>query len=77
MQKAKFVKEIVVTDPDSGGEVHLSVFKHENGGMFAIDSSFIEQCRPDEGDLIPDPFADLPDDVFKYNDGDMAVMLIE
>ena len=56
---AKFVKEIVVTDPDSNAPVELSVFKHDNGGMFAIDSSYIVQVLPEEGDCwIPDPFSD-------------------
>jgi len=60
MKKAKFVREITVIDPDSKGEVSLSVFKHDNGGMFALDSSFIEQVLPEEGDecWIPDPFND-------------------
>jgi|ERR1035437_1412609 hypothetical protein len=54
---AKFVKEITVVDPDSKGEVELSVFKHQNGGMFAIDSSFLAQACGDDDDLvIPDPF---------------------
>jgi hypothetical protein len=76
MNTAKFVKEIVVIDPDSKGEVSLSVFKHENGGMFALDNSYIEQVLPEEGECpIPDPFAELPDDVFKYNDGDNIVNL--
>lgn len=59
MNTAKFVEEISVTDPDSQGIVELSVFKHENGGMFAIDSSYIEQVLPEEGDcFIADPFSE-------------------
>jgi len=62
MRNAKFVKEIVVIDPDSKGEVSLSVFKHENGGMFALDSSYIVQVLPEEGDCtIPDPFNEFDD----------------
>ena len=64
--KAKFVREITVIDPDTLGEVQLAVYKHENGGMFAIDSSFIDQVladRADDGETeylsIPDPFAEL------------------
>jgi hypothetical protein len=54
---AKFVKEITVVDPDSKGEVELSVFKHERGGMFAIDSSFLDQVSDDDDDpVIADPF---------------------
>jgi hypothetical protein len=57
-----YVKEVTVIDPDSKWEVELSVFKHSNGGMFAIDSSFIVQCMgPDDEDddtplEIQDPF---------------------
>lgn len=55
---AKFIKEIVVVDPDSGGDVAIAVFKHnQSGGMFAIDSSFIEQCTDDEEPaMVADPF---------------------
>ena len=57
MKKAYFVKEITVIDPDSKGEVELSVFKSDNGGMFAIDSSWIEQCTDEDDDpIIRDPF---------------------
>jgi hypothetical protein len=58
---AKFVAEIVVTDPDSGGLVEVEIYKHENGGMFGMDSSFLDQCvNTDEFDrpIIPDPFSD-------------------
>jgi hypothetical protein len=72
--RAKFVKEIGVIDPDTKGEVHLAVYKHENGGMFAIDSSFVEQKDPhgcpDEEDEITtavyDPFADFGDPTTLY-----------
>lgn len=55
---AKFIKEITVVDPDSGGDVAIAVFKHnQSGGMFAIDSSFLEQCTDeDEAAMIADPF---------------------
>jgi len=58
VNSAKFVKEIVVVDPDSGGDVALAVFKHNQaGGMFAVDSSFIDQCTDeDEPAMIADPF---------------------
>jgi lysophospholipid acyltransferase (LPLAT)-like uncharacterized protein len=61
MNKAKFVKEITVTDPDTKNEVNLTVYKHEGGGLFAIDSSFLDQCiNTDDYDrvIIPDPFSD-------------------
>lgn len=48
--RAKFVKEITVEDPDTGAPIEMEVYKHENGGMFAIDSSFLDQVAPDEGD---------------------------
>jgi hypothetical protein len=72
--RAKFVKEIVAIDPDTKGEVHMAVYKHENGGMFAIDSSFVEQADPhgcpDENDEITtaiyDPFADFGDPTTLY-----------
>lgn len=71
MNRAKFVKEIVVIDPDSKGEVAMSVFKHEGGGMFALDSSYIEQVLPEEGDcIIPDPFYEAPDESLRRDDDD-------
>jgi len=68
--RAKFVKEIVIQDPDTDGTVALAVYKHENGGMFAIDSSFIEQCREDMYDAIYDPFADMgePEELYLEED---------
>lgn len=54
---AKFVEEVTVVDPDTKGEVELSVFKHQNGGMFAIDSSFLIQVSDEDDDpVIADPF---------------------
>jgi hypothetical protein len=72
--RAKFVKEITVVDPDTKGEVKMEVYKHEGGGMFAIDSSFVEQNDPhgcpDEDDEITtaiyDPFADFGDPTTLY-----------
>lgn len=61
MKTAKFVNQIIVIDPDTQGEVELEVYKHENGGMFAMDASFIDQCiDSDDYDrtIIPDPFSD-------------------
>jgi len=54
--KAKFITTVYVVDPDFDGDVELSVFKHENGGIFAIDSSFLDQTLCDHEDKIPDPF---------------------
>ena len=57
MNEAQFTIEIMVTDPDSKLPVELSVFKHEGGGMFAIDSSYLIQEFEDDLDpVIPDPF---------------------
>lgn len=71
--EAKFVNEITVIDPDTKGEVQLAVYKHENGGMFAIDSSYLEQVATEHETedcyVIPDPFANIdePTLVFLYN----------
>jgi len=51
---ANFILEITVIDPDTNLPVELSVFKHENGGIFAIDSSYYEQVVNEEG-IIQDP----------------------
>jgi hypothetical protein len=54
---AEYVKEVTVKDPDSKAPVEMTVFKHEGGGMFAIDSSYLDQCFDDDQDpRIPDPF---------------------
>jgi hypothetical protein len=70
MQISKFVNQITVIDPDTKGEVQLEVYKHPNGGMFAMDSSFLEQCTDDdEYPIIPDPFSDAT--------GESVVMLTD
>lgn len=39
-----YIDELCVTDPDSGDDVHVEVWKcMDSGGIFAIDSSFLEQ----------------------------------
>jgi len=77
MRKAKFVEEITVIDPDTKGEVQLEVWKHENGGMFAIDSSYLDQCTDPEYPVIPDPFYNEPDSSLKSDDDtDNLVMLV-
>jgi hypothetical protein len=55
MTKATYVKDFTVTDPENGGEVEMTLFKHEDGGMFAIDASFIDQVLDDEDPFIQDP----------------------
>ncbi len=51
--KAKFITEVSVVDPDSKGEVHLEIWKDpESGGIFAIDSSYLDQVT----DRVLSPF---------------------
>ena len=72
--RAKFVREITVIDPDTKNEITLAVYKHENGGMLAMDSSYIEQIDPhgcpDEDyeitTAIYDPFAEFGDPTTLY-----------
>lgn len=60
MNEAKFVTQVIVVDPDTKGTVQLDVYKHENGGMFAMDSSFLEQNFEDDTDpVIADPFEEI------------------
>jgi len=62
--RAKFVKEITVEDPDTGSPIEMEVYKHENGGMFAIDSSYLDQVAEEvesfgetPSAIIMDPFS--------------------
>lgn len=57
MSKAKFVTEVTVIDPDTKLPVEVSIYKHEGGGMFGVDSSYIEQVLDDEEPSVPDPFS--------------------
>jgi len=58
INNAKLVCQVTVIDPDSKGEVDMSVYKHENGGMFAVDSSYLEQvCDEDSYPVVPDVFS--------------------
>jgi metal-dependent HD superfamily phosphatase/phosphodiesterase len=57
MRNAKFVTEISIIDPDSKEPVDIEVYKHPNGGIFAIDSSYLEQNYDDDvNPNITDPF---------------------
>ena len=59
MNTAKYVTEITVKDPDTGNDVEMEVYKHENGGMFAIDSSYLDQNFEDgTNPTVPDLFSD-------------------
>jgi hypothetical protein len=59
INNAKLVCQVTVIDPDSKGEVQMEVYKHEgSGGMFAIDSSYIEQCCDEDSyPVVPDVFS--------------------
>ena len=61
MKKAIWIDKVTVTDPETQLPVDIEIYKHKNGGMFGIDSSFIEQVIDDEDDVIPDPFSDMTD----------------
>ena len=50
MTQANFVKEVVVTDPDSKAEVEMSVFKHSNtmihiNGHFNLDFYYLNSSK--------------------------------
>ena len=51
--KAHFVKEITVIDPDTGGDVEVLIFKEEGGGMFGVDSSYVDYT---DGKIVQSPF---------------------
>jgi len=76
MNKARFVMEVQVNDPDHPSlMVDVSIYKHENGGMFGMDSSYIEQLDgiSDDDDItvrIPDPFSDSNEEVVLFEDED-------
>ena len=55
MNKAIFVKEITVIDPDTKGEVQIAIYKHQAGGMFGIDASFLLEFE--DKITIPDVFS--------------------
>ena len=53
ISKAKFVKEIVVEDPDTGSLIEIEIYKHQNGGMFGIDSSYMDQVLGEDDEVEP------------------------
>lgn len=55
MKTAKWVADVTVIDPNTLGDVEVSIFKHENGGMFGIDASFIDQVLEEGNERVPDP----------------------
>ena len=59
---AKFVREVTVLDPQTGGGVSISIYQHVGGALFGIDTSYItEVLDNDDGKpiSIPDPFSDI------------------
>jgi hypothetical protein len=65
--KAKFITCIKVTDPDFGGEVEMEVWKDPtSGGLFAIDSSFLDQVEETfQSPFNPSVTLSLPEDEIK------------
>jgi len=63
---AHYIKDIVIQDPDTGGDVDVTIFKHQNGGIFGMDASYLDQAAHEcsgGSPVVPDPFGDLEDDV--------------
>lgn len=64
---AHWVTTILVADPDTGALVEIAVYKHPNGGLFALDGSWLTSDLPqlldptdaDSAVLIPDPFSPI------------------
>jgi hypothetical protein len=66
IHKADHIKDIVIQDPDTGSDVDVSIFKHQNGGIFGMDSSYLEQAAQEcssGNPVVPDPFGDIEDEV--------------
>lgn len=64
--EAKYIKDIVIQDPDTGGDVEVTLFKHSGGGIFGIDASYIDQVAGEDAQgnpLIKDPFAEPSGDI--------------
>jgi len=67
MSKARFFVEVTVIDPKSNLPVEVSMFKHQNGGIFGIDSSYITSVLCEEGTpSINDPLE--PNDIVILKD---------
>jgi len=61
MTDAKYVCELTVIDPDTYFPVKLEVYKHKYGGIFAVDSSFLDSCFENEDEIfIPNIFHNDP-----------------
>ena len=47
LKKVIFIQEVTVTDPDSHLPVEVSIYKDvDSGGLFGVDSSFLETEEP-------------------------------
>ena len=56
-KQAYFVTQVTVKDPETGGNVELEVYKHQNGGLFAMDASYLESESDDDSNMVMnDPF---------------------
>ena len=66
--EAKWIKSIIVK------ETEMAVYQHQNGGIFAIDTSFLDQVADENDELdcyvINDPFAPIgePQDLYLIED---------
>ena len=61
---AKYIKDIVIEDPDTGGDVEVTIFKHQNGGIIALDASYLDQVADEFTGGLPvvcDPFGGMND----------------
>lgn len=56
VNEAKYVTAVTVKDPDTGGDVSVEIWKHPGGGLFGVDSSYLDQVST----VIQDPFSDEP-----------------
>lgn len=64
MTKAQLITVISVDDPGTNSQVDVAIYKHENGAMFGVDASFIDQYfDDDELCILPDMFSNNYDNV--------------
>lgn len=73
VRTAKYVKDIVIQDPDTGGDVDITIFKHESGGIFGVDFSYLDQVAEEDengNEIINDPLGEHYKDlvVLEYPD---------
>jgi hypothetical protein len=52
---AKYIEEVMVKDPDTGAMIEIEIWKHPSGGMFGVDSAYLDQVT----DYVYDPFGGL------------------